>query len=1516
MTSRLDSGELRNLYTEHLKRFKSDTHNKQFFAFFEPIKHDYENMALWLFSDERYKEWENTEMSTTTLLYIKGARGFGKTVKMTCITKKLTELTRRNGTGTVLYFFFKQGDDATQLTAKCLESLLYQLLDHRTIWENDETMKKCLKIIEEVRESGIVSGKTGGGMAEMLLGGQQQKTSIIYTNEAIAHFLAKTAALLGFPVYIVVDAIDECDDRVSGNLIATLKQIAQSAGNVKIIMSVRDNVDIEKLLQDAPPVKAINRDEVKEVETEEQSVILPGYITCILIDEENNKEDMRFYLTKKLAPVISRRVSGNNNKAYERELQRIVKKVQTKAGGNFSYAAMVVANLHQPSRASLDTRLNEMPSAMEGMYRKSLETLSPEERKLIVFALKWIVWGVGEITASEIVEHYKQVYEPDAPGEPEESPAPVSKEDVGSEENEATEDADDPEISDTIYHLRSAGRDFFKFDDLTGTIDVHLSVREWVKAESRAFEGSTAKQSVPIFTKDGDGNWSVSFPIPPTVSQSEEGLAELFNKREAHLAIAIDIFRALNSKVFQDRYMPWDPPPNWVDFWEEMRVELAEKNQQLKEKTAASLETKTKEMEQQTPPTPTERVETPTDVPESQEGNVTSPGDSGEGLEQNLVNPSQVHTPEPEPEPDEISAPPPTIKTPTIVNTDTITNNNNTELPAEEKNIAQGDLAPDQADPEPEANDQNSHVEDNKNYFLTANSDLDTEDQGTSRVSDISKEGKEEKGRTKKERYELLHWLEHLGFLQAEWKPEEMNSSAWGTLYNLIDQFFRPATWRRWIVKFEEIEDRGRLRGYESDSFCLPLHTLATSGPVFLVEHLIQEGRVSPAEVDFENGNGATPLALAVSSLESRIVGAIIKHGAQVNAIINDTCTPILLVLLVGMVRMDESDIRDAVAECAVELINAGADLEIRGRDIVEGYTTLHAATLVGPKLVKLVLEKAPQLVGVVEEQTQRTEIHIVTEEGRNDDITAETVKLLLEHGSDVNAQNEKSEGPLRGAVYNRFSETVKILIASGADVHDDDEFGETEYHTIASPGPENLSPDGKLAELVIANSLLEAGLDFERKAKNGLTPLSKAVKSRNEQMVRWFIDAYLKRYNGSRQFLLEEDLHGRNLLYRSCTHSEANISITKMVLEGLSTDEIQQCLDQRDKDHGYTALHVAAHYGNLTLVDFLLSLGTECASIKDLSGRVALDIAGARLEREKTQNQNQKPGKQRNYKECFLKLLPATHTDAINRLLHLKNALRCGSHEAVLGIAQLGADPEATDEDGWSAFHFAHYYGSQAILKDCFPDYPHETVYNSLPPCKTPTRLSSTRKGEDVILSDDFLGCSSTTGKSNMVLTDHPIPATQERYYFEMTTHAISMPEEGERYVAIGLQTEATDEYKPAHVGWANGVGYHGDIERIYIFKGTSNVLYRSTHGPIERFFGQGDEDDTVGCGVDMRKGIVWFTLNGEYLGKAADIDTSFKYYPAVSFRSECSLKVNLGGSPFLFQQPFEDFEVLDAQP
>jgi SPRY domain len=117
---------------------------------------------------------------------------------------------------------------------------------------------------------------------------------------------------------------------------------------------------------------------------------------------------------------------------------------------------------------------------------------------------------------------------------------------------------------------------------------------------------------------------------------------------------------------------------------------------------------------------------------------------------------------------------------------------------------------------------------------------------------------------------------------------------------------------------------------------------------------------------------------------------------------------------------------------------------------------------------------------------------------------------------------------------------------------------------------------------------------------------------------------------------------------------------------------------------------------------------------------------------------------------------------------------------------------------------------------------------------------------------------------------------------------------------VAIGLcKSESRLTGMP---GWRRGSwGYHGDDGKIFA-EGTGG-----NYGPL---YGTGD---VVGCGIDLQSGIIFFTKNGEHLGKRSDslIQQSSRLTPQQEQLSPKS-RVDFSLSSGLAIKMFESLSIL----
>ena len=195
-------------------------------------------------------------------------------------------------------------------------------------------------------------------------------------------------------------------------------------------------------------------------------------------------------------------------------------------------------------------------------------------------------------------------------------------------------------------------------------------------------------------------------------------------------------------------------------------------------------------------------------------------------------------------------------------------------------------------------------------------------------------------------------------------------------------------------------------------------------------------------------------------------------------------------------------------------------------------------------------------------------------------------MRLLIQEGGDVNAQNEDGDTPLhwamnRGANY----ETTRLLIENGADLANHTLDGRTPLHTYFNDTVEKvLLRDDWIEEtppnsegMSIAHFVAWSSKSTSRLFRRSLTYTSTDI---------WHADGF-----------------GRTCLHFAA--SRGNINILEYLLERSSVSEV------RRKDcEGRTALHYAARNKRLKTIDLLLAAGGDLHARDNLSRTVLHEAA------------------------------------------------------------------------------------------------------------------------------------------------------------------------------------------------------------------------------------------------------------------------------------------------------------------
>ena len=249
------------------------------------------------------------------------------------------------------------------------------------------------------------------------------------------------------------------------------------------------------------------------------------------------------------------------------------------------------------------------------------------------------------------------------------------------------------------------------------------------------------------------------------------------------------------------------------------------------------------------------------------------------------------------------------------------------------------------------------------------------------------------------------------------------------------------------LEKGAEVNAKHNLRGYT------PLHCAAEKGYIEIVKILLEKG----ADVNAKNTENYTPLHVAALQGHIDIVKILLEKGADVNAKDTEDSTPLHFAAQAGNMDIIEillgkgadANVINSSGKRALEVSNGNGftpmHLAIQKNDIgllellldkggiraVYSYdkdfdTSVHwAARNDNPICLRMLLDKIPGAVGVINTHNHNTPLHLAAQYGR-----IECVKILLERGADKDRRNKVGHTALELAVSQAHNDCVEILTA------------------------------------------------------------------------------------------------------------------------------------------------------------------------------------------------------------------------------------------------------------------------------------------------------------------------------------------------------------------------------------------------------------------------------------------------------------------------------------------------------
>lgn len=499
-----------------------------------------------------------------------------------------------------------------------------------------------------------------------------------------------------------------------------------------------------------------------------------------------------------------------------------------------------------------------------------------------------------------------------------------------------------------------------------------------------------------------------------------------------------------------------------------------------------------------------------------------------------------------------------------------------------------------------------------------------------------------------------------------------------------------------------------------------PLHTAVRYCYRFIHLGIIEELLKNGAKVDMViTSTGKTPLHLAISTAQPRIVRLLLIYGASVNVADKLGDTPMFCVTQLGLGCLDDNNIckfEVAADEMSKALMEYGADVNMINDS---GKTLLHVASEgLKPNIVRMLLNQGLS-VNALDGDGQTPLFHVVDSRYRYlkkyEQTIVEISKDLLECGADVNVEYKNRKSILQIAVENGLQDLIKCILLHRPDINDSNTrafhlaveiFGESskivkcflqhgfaftaDYRRLIQAFKQcdtvkwlmKIGVNLKLVDFSIIIEHLKASLsDDEMKFVKLLSShIDVAFVDKGHCTLLHHVVSYALRSSDAEKMraeavrvLLErgsdtevKDIWGKTPLHRSIERND--VAMVKMLLAG-GADANARGESLRP------ALHVAAEQGYADVVRLLLTGGADVTAFFREDFSTALHLAAERGHVD------------------VVKMLLAAGANVDARLKNHKTALHLatrGHADVVKILLASGADANARQGDFTTALHLA----------------------------------------------------------------------------------------------------------------------------------------------------------------------------------------------------------------------------------
>ena len=324
------------------------------------VKNPTDGTAIWIYDRPEYKEWLESEKSTS--LHLVGKMGSGKSVLTKGIINSLKQKSSEHVSkgSTVLYYF-----------CTCVNRI-----------DNSSNILKGFISQLVLEHEGIYEASLGG--SELL---QSRRTEDFHgwSFEALWHMFNKILQACSLSsIYCIVDALDECDSASLEGFLNLLHGLSEDSTippmRFKLLFSTREYAHILDCLQ------------------------YSGHSTRLFIYPDMVVSDIRVAMQSDIN-IIQKRL-----KLLEDEVGTLQEAILEKSDGMFLWVSLatkdIMDNSYDATFEMLEELIENLPGSLKGLYEKNwiklIESLPTTNIALAKKVLTWVLLSERPMSISEL----------------------------------------------------------------------------------------------------------------------------------------------------------------------------------------------------------------------------------------------------------------------------------------------------------------------------------------------------------------------------------------------------------------------------------------------------------------------------------------------------------------------------------------------------------------------------------------------------------------------------------------------------------------------------------------------------------------------------------------------------------------------------------------------------------------------------------------------------------------------------------------------------------------------------------------------------------------------------------------------------------------------------------------------------------------------------------------------------------------------------------------------------------